>query len=402
MEHRQMEPDEIAHLLATNVDRPVRVYLSGGKITVPTEPYIRSSPQTATLPCPCFDAVVDDADVVDGGLNFAGFSGLHLPPGEWERTGLQKHWEHDDAEPTSPISGANRRLEIWASREDALYEADEDDYSFDHLEAIPEDSPLITEWGYGAPEDEPRRPPVPLSRPKLSVYAIHGESSDHDAQGFDRIEVGTIAAVEVLDTLDEWPSEVEQEQIDLAPASQPDLDYAELDALPQSPDLLEAVHVINRYAKQFDERASSAYEAGEGAEARVSSVRKKALYAAKTVALHRLTKSDPDAVGLEKHELDAGGTYWCLYLGDYAFHQPLDALEEDLLNDIHDDAASVETSRIELSSSPDTKSLDLSLDDALLRLQHHGVDVNDYLDARYVEDFDWGYDLPTTFSALAE
>ncbi len=390
-------PELIAHKLVANNGSPVRIFLQESTLTVPIEPYRRGSPPTADVPVAHFDAVIDRIDVVDGGLNVAGFGGLHLPASEWERTGLGDHWNVDDAAVGEPFSNTSRRLEVWASREDAFYDAESEEWSFDHLSAIPESSPLIEAW---EPHDEiPDRPPVPLSPPKLSLYVLHAADSESRTHGCDRLDVGRIRGVELLDELEEWPTEPEVEpvEIDLSPPPRhPSIEYDDLDPLPQTKALLAAVHTINRHAKRFDNEADAAYQRGDGAQARVYSIKKKALYRTKTVAVHRLAKAAPDRTELDLHDLNGEIEMYCVsYPGGYSFHQPIAAVEDDLLEEL--EAESLQSTEIEFEPSTETGTLEDSLPEALGRLADRGLDVNDYLDTTTVEEYDWGYEISTTF-----
>jgi len=402
MDERTESPDLVAHKLATSDRSPVRIHVLGGTLSVPTEPYRSGTPPTVDVPVSSFEAVVDGVDVVDGGLNVAGFGGLHLPASEWDRVGLGRHWHHEDAAVGEPFSNTSRRLELWASREDQFYDAEPEAWSFEHLSPIPDDSPLIGEW---TPPDEdiPDRPPVPLSRPTLSLYAVHARDADPHSRGFDRVETGAVGAVDVLDQIDEWPEEpkVESVDIDLSPPPRhPEVEYHDLDPLPCTETILAAVEAINRHAKRLDEEADQAYRAGAGAEARAHSLRKKALYRTKTVAVHRLTRARPRDVRVTRHVLNGNVEMYCFYFPrSYSFHQPMDAVSDELLDSIPN-ADVAEPRTIEFEATSDTSSLDTSLADALETLSGHGLNANDYLDSTIVRDYDFGYEISTTFGAI--
>ena len=321
-------------------------------------------------------------------------------PYEWERTGLGKHWNADDAAVGEPFSNTSRRLEVWASREDAFYETETEEWSFNHLSAVPEDSPLIETW---EPHDEtPDRPPVPLSAPTLTLSVLHAKDSETRTHGCDRLEVGQISGVELLDDLEEWSTEpeVESPDIDLSPPPRhPEIEYDELDRLPQTDAVLGAVQAINRHAKRFDDEADYAYQIGDGAQARVYSLKKKALYRTKTVAVHRLAKANPEQTQVTVHDLNGSNEMYCVSVADsYSFHQPIDAVADDLLDAVS--AETQETKTIDFEPSAETQNLEHSLEDALEVLAGYGLDANDYLDATSVEDYDWGSEIPTTFDCL--
>jgi hypothetical protein len=397
----RQQPDEIAHTLVTNVGEPVRVSLEGGRMTVPTEPCRGGAPATTTVALDCFDAVVERAAIEDGGLTLFCMDGLHLPGSEWRRSGLERHWWDDDADLESPFFTPQRRLEVWASREDALFDAAEP-YDFSHLDDLPEGSPVLTKWAENATDEYPDRPPVPFERPTLSVRAVRAEGVT-DVRGFDRVEVGRIARVDVLDGIGEEPAEpdVEPREVDVSlPSQHPEIDYDALEPLPHSEELLAALFTINRHAKRLGKEANAAYEYGRGAEARAHALRKRALYRTKTVVLHRLAKSDPDAVQVVRHELDGGHELFCLSLDEgYSFHQPLGAVEPALLAATtgNEDRSDLPLDTIDFEASSRTDDLDMSLSRAVAVLRNYDVEPNDYLDATRVEDFTWGSELSTTF-----
>lgn len=381
------KPDEIAHYLVTNVGSPVRVYLENGQATIPVEPCRGGSPPTTTVPLEYFDAVIENAMIEDGGLTLFSMDGLHLPESEWQRTGLERHWRAEDADLKSPFFPPQRKLEVWASREDSLYNAEEA-YDFSHLDGLPDDSPLITEWAANATDEYPDRPPVPFDRPKLSVHSVRVEGVT-DTQGLDRVEIGHIACVELLDELAEQPSEpeIEPREVDLSPpALHPEIVYDEIDPLEQSDEVLRAVFTINRHAKRLDEKADAAYHRGEGADARAYSIQKRALYRTKTVALHRLGKADPDAVRVVRHELNGQHELFCFYIGEFSFHQPIEAVESGLLAAATgtQDRSEIELESIEFEASAETGDLEQSLSQAVGVLRDHGIEPNDYLDATQV------------------
>jgi len=401
------QPDQIAHKLVTNVGSPARFHLEDEQLTVPTEPYQSGTPDTTTVPVASFDAVIEQASVEDAGLNVVSMTGIHLPASEWERVGLAAHQNHAAVDPHDPLTDIHRRLDLWATREDNVHSTDTDteEISFDHLNTIPADSPLISEWQpYN--DDDPGQPPVPLSYPTLSLYATHAEDADRDARGFDRIEVGTVARLEILDDLDEWPEEpdIEKRDLDLPSRSRhPSFSFGDLEPLPWDDNILEAVFTINRHAKRLDEEADAAYQRDEGATARAKSIQKQALYNAKTVAIHRLAKANPSQVKIARHELNGKAELFCLYFGErFSFHQPQEAVDEELLSALDVDPDGLDTKSIDFEPTADTKDTPQSLETALTTLADHGVNANTFLTATSVEDYQWGYHVSTEFSAIAD
>lgn len=84
---------------------------------------------------------------------------------------FDRHWQHPDADLENPFFTPQRKLEVCASREDALYNADEP-YDYPHLDGLHDDSPIFSEWIANAPDLYPDRPAVPFDRPTLSVRAV--------------------------------------------------------------------------------------------------------------------------------------------------------------------------------------------------------------------------------------
>jgi hypothetical protein len=198
---KRLPPDVIVHRLVTNVGATVRVYLEGNTARIPVTPYRGTSPpQTELVPLASFEAVIEDVELVDGGLNLSGVNGLRLTKAEWQRIGLAKHWTADDAviDTEGDAGSPQRKLEVWATREDNLYRANSaTDRSLDHLSELPDESPLLTAWRNRA-SGSPEKPPVPFSRPTLTVEAVRAQGV-RDTKGLDRVEFGAIEGLEVLE-----------------------------------------------------------------------------------------------------------------------------------------------------------------------------------------------------------
>ena len=389
----QMHPDKIGHVLSVADGEPVRVYLEDGEITVPIEPVKeRRGPETVSVTCDSFDAIVDMVDVADGGETV--YAIFHLPESEWRRLGLHKHWEEDNAEDW----GCERMIEVWLSRfkNTSSGEYDSDEYS----SPVPSDSPTVTI--YEENDFEIDSPPAPFDRPDLEFDVATADSVSNYHNARTRRIIGSVKSIEQLESIDEWP-----EKRDVSPPDgryeiqpkHPQVKFEGVDPIPIDEDILAAVHTINRHAKRLGEEADRAYEMGEGAEARVKSTQKKALYDSKTVAIHRLTKSDPDAVDIHLHELYEGVEMYCFqFSNDYSFHQPKDAVDDGLLDVVEWDMDDREVQEIDFKKSTDVGVLQLSLSEALGILNSHGIDANDHLKAEYVEDYTFGYRMSTTFS----
>lgn len=393
----EQPPDLIAHELLTNTGAPARFYLQDSRLTVPIQPYGRGA-KTVDESVQSFDAVIERANVEDGGLNIASFHGIHLPATEWERIGLHEHWEHEDVDLRDPFTDVNRKMELWASREDGVYDTDPEEYQFDHLEPLPDDSPLLTEWE--PYDDGPDLPPVPLSYPTLRTDIVHAEDADTDPQGFDQIEVGTVVAIEILEQIDEWPQEpdIDKREIDIdrsPPPRFPAIEWNNINPLPHDETLLSAVYAVNRHAKRFNEEADAAYQTNEGAKARVYSLKKKALYQTKTVAVHRLVKRSPKQTRVTLHNLNGTNKMYCFSFSDtYSFHQPMAAIDDALWENSSIEKP-LEAKEIDFQSSTNTRNLLLTLKEALHTLAEHGINANDHLDAKSVLDYDWKHQIST-------
>lgn len=200
-------PDVIAHRLVTNVGAPVEVFLLNNELTVPIEPFDGDIPTRETVPAASFKAVIEAAEITDGGKNLFGMNGLHLPASEWERLGFDKHWEHPDADLRSPFFPPKRKFEIWATRDHAgRYEPEDPNGTGSWMEAIPPDSPVVAPFDGQEDEDHEEGLPPPLSRPHLILETVLSKAVT-ETHGLERIKVGKIARVEILDDLDEWPEE---------------------------------------------------------------------------------------------------------------------------------------------------------------------------------------------------
>jgi len=392
-------PARIAHNLLTNDDEPVRIYLAESQLEVPTEPYRRGTLETTTAPVSSFEAVVERIHVEDAGMSLMG--NLHLPEQEWERVGLQNHWDAEDADTV----GHQRHLEIWATRENNYDRYDEDQY--DPTAVVDEDSPLLkpyrerdeSDWG-------PTAPQAPLECPTLSVYVAHAEDASIDAHGLDRLEVGRIDRVVPLDNLEEMPQRRTETRDwpesagSPAQSRHPTIEYDDLEPLPVTGDVLDALYTINRTAKRLNESAQQAYHQGDGATAKVRSVQKHALYDVKTVALHRLAVRDPAELSITPHEID-GTKHWLFEFEHGSFHQPAEAVVDDLIED-HGLDTDAEPSSIEYSPDPGSRNLPMSIEEALEELARFGINANDYLSQTTVTDYQWnveqytGWDIPTS------
>ncbi|WP_251331590.1 hypothetical protein [Haloplanus pelagicus] len=144
-------------------------------------------------------------------------------------------------------------------------------------------------------------------------------------------------------------------------------------------DQLEALYQINVEAKKYAESASNNYSRGAKARARHHSIRKKALYAFKQSILESLVERDcVDEVRL--HKID-NREYYCLYIGEFSFHSPVD----DWSDPPADDLSASPTELDSFESAAGSRSDSLSEREALTRLSDVFGTPNDYLSAPFVE-----------------
>lgn len=389
-----MNPDKIAHILAVNKDSSVRVTLRDHQATIPIEPCPpRGSPLTETVPISGFDAVVEMVDVTDGGETL--WAHLRLSESEWERVGFATHWKAENAED----HGDSRIIEVWANRFDNYEEYEDTKY----IPPVPDNSPVLKEWTY---TDEAPLPPAPLSQPKVEMNAMYSEEIQDYGDVWETVKVGTVSKVAATDDLDEWPEKRETRSaseiwdIDEGDPStsshHPTIDFNKIEAIEPRPELLEAIFTTNRHAKRLGDAADEAYRANRGADAKKYSVRKYALYDLKTIALHRIAKHEDAKVALEKHEINEY-EYWCFYFTkggeQWSFHQPIEAVNEDVIEQLDADSASISTEQIDFNPSSNTDGLAQSLEEALTVLYDEDLNVNEYLSQTVVTKYQFGAEM---------
>jgi hypothetical protein len=245
-------------------------------------------------------------------------------------------------------------------------------------------------------------PPAPFDRPELEFRAAVADTVTDYGEPHQRRTLCEVAAVEQRDEITDWPEKRDKSRpggpVEL-PSRHPQIQFDEIDPLPITDDVITAVYVINRYAKQLSDEADAAYQSGMGAEAKVKSTRKKALYDVKTVAIHRLIKSNPAVVDVSVHDLNGDVEMYCFeFPNGGSFHQPKSAVSDGVLDVIDLDVSDADVERIEFTASTDVSGLETSLAEALGVLHHHGINVNTHLDTGIVEDYTWGRQLSTTFT----
>jgi hypothetical protein len=154
---------------------------------------------------------------------------------------------------------------------------------------------------------------------------------------------------------------------------------------------LEALYNINKHAKRYGRRADEDYRVGKGAGAKSNSLKKKALYGAKSVVIKKLVASAGETdrlLGVESHTID-GQPFLCFYFVDengfeWSFHQPeAEVAPGQLPEDVGIDECDPEEFD-DFASSESKDRSKLSLKASLLHLESVGVNANDHLEQTHV------------------
>jgi len=379
-------PDKIAETLIETDHPYVQIDVLGGTLSVPAEAYVST---THDVQIKSFYAYLHDATAEDSGGSFMGILKIS------ER--VAKHLQIDnvggDKEPLTS-------LDLWASRPElalrdelkgyrdapkaqvlsALELSNEGPYSH-HLEQAIEDghpvsplNPLALQIHY------------PTSEPSLRSYRSHTHHSRFRTESIGHIaSIKPVSRSDVPDyaIVDKEPEQRGPEPPYISPfASHPTIGWDTLESLEPTETIIDTLYTINKYAKKEARNGTDCYKSGEKALAKVHSVRKTALYAVKSIAVHRLVKTDPDNVTVTKHKID-DDEFWCFCFEGLAqsFHQPVEAVVSDAIDTIANSDGIVESedvAEIELESDvPD----DLpDLNSALETLAtDYGIDANDFL-----------------------
>jgi hypothetical protein len=144
---------------------------------------------------------------------------------------------------------------------------------------------------------------------------------------------------------------------------------------------LEALYNINKHAKKYADRAEKYYANGKGATAKKNSVRKKALYDLKAAILKRLYRND-EVDDIARHEID-DRHYWCLVIGDWSYHSPIDELP---ISESEEPAGEEVEQIDDFDRSTEKERSDMSLKASLLHLEDtFDLSANDYLEQTHVD-----------------
>jgi hypothetical protein len=144
---------------------------------------------------------------------------------------------------------------------------------------------------------------------------------------------------------------------------------------------LEALYNISKHAKKYADKAEKHYRNNKGASAKRNSLRKKALYGLKATVLKRLYRDD-GVDDIVRHKID-GRHYWCLVIGDWSYHSPIDELPIDESEEI----VSEDVEKIDdFDRSTEKERSDMSLKASLLHLEEtFGLSANEYLEQTHVQ-----------------
>lgn len=380
-------PDKIAETLIETDHSYVRIDILGGTLSVPAKAYTST---THDVQIDSFYAYLRTATEEDLGQSFMGLLKIS------ER--VAKHLQIDNVgEGKEPLTS----VDVWASRPELALRNELKGYR---------DAPSTQVLSaLGLSDDGPYRhhlekaiddghPVSPLNPPRLEIHYPTSEPSSrsyrshsHTHSRYVTESIGQIASVEPLPCsdvpdyaiVDEEPEQKGPEPPYMSPfASHPTIGWGTLDPLEPTEIIIDALYTINKYAKEEAKNGTKCYKSGEKARAKVHSVRKTALYAVKSIVIHRLVKADPDTVTVKKHEID-GNEFWCFYFETFeqSFHQPVEAVVSDAIDTIaHSDGTveSEDAAEIELQSDvPD----DLPALESVLETlaTDHGIDANEYL-----------------------
>ena len=142
---------------------------------------------------------------------------------------------------------------------------------------------------------------------------------------------------------------------------------------------LVSLYQLNVEAKRYANSAEDAYTAGFKADARFFSLRKKALYGLKRAILEELVEEGcVDTIRCHKI---SGKSYYCLYVGEFSYHTPIDEWDDPPL----DAPTSPSKSLDSFDADPNNRTDHLSEKEALERLTEQFETPNNHLPAVFVD-----------------
>lgn len=373
-------PDAMAETLIQTSTEYVLIRVCNGTVSVPDDAYTSS---THDVSISSFYAQLGLQAAEDQGLLFTGF--LKISPQ------VAKHLQIHTAggqnnEPIRLLELVSSRNEHHRNTSTGYKNATADDI----LSALPlkQDGPYYEDLAEAASNGytvSPLRPlriviEYPISEPRYQSYS----------PTYDRHSIGKVAALEPVpqsavpgyarvETTDRQ-SELETPYISPLD-SHPTIGWESLSPLSPTQELFELLDGVNKHAKREAQTATNCYNSGNKAHAKLHSVRKTALYAVKSVAIHKLIKDNSASVTAELHTID-GNLFWCFYFDDFdqSFHQPVDAVADEAIQSLRQSGGTVtETpTPIELHDSPKSDLPDRQ--PVLTKLKTaYGIDVNEYL-----------------------
>lgn len=145
------------------------------------------------------------------------------------------------------------------------------------------------------------------------------------------------------------------------------------------PAQLEALYCLNIVAKGYAEAASESYNSNLKQLAQNHSQRKDALYSLKDTILTQFV-SDSCVDDIEVHQID-GKKYYCIYVGGYSYHSPVSQWDEP-----PDDAPESTTTLEGFTADPDSRSSDLTKQEALTRLSEQFESPNHHIEIPFTSD----------------
>ncbi|MFP8891699.1 hypothetical protein ACLI4U_18300 [Natrialbaceae archaeon A-CW2] len=142
---------------------------------------------------------------------------------------------------------------------------------------------------------------------------------------------------------------------------------------------LESLYQLNVEAKRYAAAAEDAYTAGLKSNARLYSLRKKALYGLKRAILGELIQ-EGCVNTVRTHEIH-GKAYYCLYVGEFSFHTPTEEWDEPPLCAPTSPTKSLDS----FDANPENRPDRLTEREALELLTERFETPNNYLEAPFVE-----------------
>lgn len=134
-------------------------------------------------------------------------------------------------------------------------------------------------------------------------------------------------------------------------------------------EVLTALYVVNKHAKQFADEAKRAYSNRNHDNAEINSDQKEALYEMKHTALQQL---EPNAERIERHTISGSDYYYLYFKQDWGFHIPVSKLSNPNVDETKQLSNFTKDGRVE--------GVSVSLKQALITLNDElNLNANDFL-----------------------